>query len=218
MVLCGVDGCTKGWVFALTDGKNICVGAVKNLERILSISDLTVVDIPIGLLSEPRKIDKRRTTMRLCDEMIRKIIGIPSSVIPPPTLGMLNEQNYKYIKIKFGVGIPKQMFLLFPKIKEVRSFFKRFNIKEGHPEASFTFMKGEKLHSKHTEAGILERKKLLEKYLTNFKWGDIEINFKIDDVFDALALLWTSQRIAKREDAKFGEGKDSYGIPMIIHV
>jgi len=220
MILCGVDGCPRGWVFALKRGVEIHVGAVKSLRRILSFSDLVVIDIPIGLLHKPRRIGERKTTMRLCDEMIRKIVGTPSSVIPPPTLEMLKERNYRDIKRKYGIGVPKQMYLLFPKIREARELFGRFKntLREGHPEVSFTLMKGDKLHSKHTETGILERKKLLERYLANFRWDDIEVNFKMDDVFDALALLWTAQRIISGEAVEFGEGEDVQGIPMIIHV
>lgn len=78
-------------------------------------------------------------------------------------------------------------------------------------------MKGDKLHSKHTETGILERKKLLERYLVNIRFDDVEVNFKMDDVFDALVLLWTAQRIVLGEAVEFGEGEDVQGIPMIIH-
>jgi len=151
--------------------------------------------------------------------MIRKILGISSSVIPSRILEMLKERNYRDIKKKYGIGIPKQMYLLFPRIREARELFERFKntLREGHPEVSFTLMKGDKLHSKHTEAGILERRKLLERYLVNFRWDDVEVNFKMDDVFDALALLWTAQRIASGEAVEFGEGEDVQGIPMIIH-
>ncbi len=219
MILCGVDGCSRGWVFALKNGSKIHIGAVKSLERILSFSDLVVVDIPIGLLSEPREVNGRKTTMRLCDEIVRKIVGVPSSVIPPPTLQMLRERSYEDIKRKYGIGIPKQMFFLFPKIREARKLFLKYGkiLVEGHPEASFTLMKGEKLHSKHKDIGIVERKRLLEDYLNDLKLDDVEVNFKMDDVFDALAMLWTAQREASGKAVEFGEGVDTQGIPMIIH-
>jgi len=79
----GVDGCKIGWFFvAGNDNDEWKFGTVNNIKELspkIKKSEITLIDIPIGLREkEPQE--------RLCDLSARKLIGKRrSSVFPAPS-------------------------------------------------------------------------------------------------------------------------------------
>jgi len=77
---------------------------------------------------------------------------------------------------------------------------------EIHPELSFRAMNDNEvvLESKKTSIGFLIRKRLLEKHFLTFDFEPIRTeylkkNVADDDILDALAVLWSTQRVADKQ-------------------
>lgn len=164
----GVDGARRGWVGVVWDGASpvpcfaptleaLCRQAASDTARIAVLA----IDMPIEL--EPT--DRRR-----CDEEARPLLGARrSSLFAPPLLDAIDHPTYAtanaWSKAAVGRGISKQAWMLVSKIREVRSFATRTDLRihEAFPELSFRAMNGGHplRYAKRTWIGMASRLELL---------------------------------------------------------
>jgi len=211
--VCGADGCAAGWVVAwLDDSGHVGVGIAPDFRALLgmtSAASTVAVDIPIGLLNAAVPGGRE------CDRIARKMVGPrASSVFPPPVYSALQCVDYaaavaaNRASSKHELGISKQCFALFPRLREVHALMtpeQQQRVREVHPELCFVGLNGGKplVHSKQTTEGLNQRLALLraggvrspERSLSRFTPGTAAP----DDVLDALAAAWTARRIASGE-------------------
>ncbi len=178
---------------------------------------LIVVDIPIGLLD--------RGT-RLADRAAREILkGRSCCVFTAPIRPLLRCQNYpeaKACRQKIdGKSLTRQAWAIVPKIIQVDLLLSsktQTRIREGHPEVSFAQMnQGQALlKSKHTTEGQQTRIRLLTKHFPDVLHITRQHNPIAEDVLDALAMLWTAQRISSGQALRLPAAPetDSRGLLM----
>jgi predicted RNase H-like nuclease len=205
----GIDGCARGWIIATIDR----VFVVPKLH--LDEFELVGIDMPIGLVDGPP---------RACDIAARKFLGrAGSSVFPAPPRAALTCTDYRAAlaaaRSATGRGISKQTYNIMPKVAELDSLIDPNNqhaIVEVHPECAFKMLNdGEGLPLKKTAAGQDLRRQLLA--------DQFEVPPKappgaaIDDLLDAYAVLWSTQRYRRGVHRQFGDGQlDERGIEMRI--
>jgi predicted RNase H-like nuclease len=172
MKFIGVDGCKIGWFFVGLNGNGGwdigVVPRISKLSEAIKASELTLVDIPIGLR-------ERESQERLCDLSARKVLGKRrSSVFPAPCRLAINcdtyeegsKVNYKYT----GRKLAKQSWAIAAKIKEVDELLQdedmKGKVREIHPEICFWALnkRREMEHSKKRPEGIKQRQTVLSKY------------------------------------------------------
>ena len=205
----GIDGCKAGWIIASTRG--VVVRATLQLEGIALVG----IDMPIGLLDGPP---------RACDVAARKYLErAGSSVFPAPPRAVLAHRDYRealaVARAVTGRGISKQTFNIVPKVAALDLLIDASNqhsIIEVHPECTFKTMNdGEKLLSKKTLEGRVTRRRLLSNYFD--VPSAAPSGASIDDMLDAYAVLWSTQRFARGAHRTFGDGgRDARGIEMRI--
>ncbi|MCM0020016.1 MAG: DUF429 domain-containing protein [Tagaea sp.] len=185
------------------------------------------VDMPMGFseTAEPGG--------RACERAARKILGPAgraSCVFSAPSRAALAADDYaaalKRNRAGAGVGLSKQAYNLFPKMREVDALLRArpgAGVFESHPEIVFARLAGEPLHApKKTTAGLRTRLTLLEK--AGFRWlRDWLDQFPRkavapDDMLDAAALCLTALRRARGQADCLPEGapKDRFGVEMAI--
>ena len=208
----GVDGCRAGWVAVLrragADGSDAEFRLCPSFADVIALSRevaMVALDMPVGLL------DTAARGGRACDRSARALLGRPraSSVFSPPVRGALGADDYSSAlranraSSRDGIGISKQCFGLFKKLREVDAAMTpalQERIREAHPEIAFLEIGGAPArHPKRCAAGHAERREFLREAglgaagegIAGFRgpgWGD-------DDVIDALALTWSAARI-----------------------
>ena len=208
----GVDGCRAGWVAVLrragADGSDAEFRLCPSFADVIALSRevaMVALDMPVGLL------DTAVRGGRACDRSARALLGRPraSSVFSPPVRGALGADDYSSAlranraSSRDGIGISKQCFGLFKKLREVDAAMTpalQERIREAHPEIAFLKIGGAPArHPKRCAAGHAERREFLREAglgaagegIAGFRgpgWGD-------DDVIDALALTWSAARI-----------------------
>jgi predicted RNase H-like nuclease len=222
----GADGCRAGWFVVLHE---TLTGAtrrriVPSFEALLVIPEAPVqlaIDVIIGLPDAPH------SGGRLCDRETRKLLGWPrsSSVFSPPAQDAIACTTYdEALTVNRrhspdGIGISKQTFHLFPKLRAVDARMTpahQKHVREVHPELAFFAMNGELplRHSKHAYAGRFERVQLLREH----GFEDIEAvaethagrDVKRDDVLDAHAACWTALRLHQGTARRLPRGKPPY--------
>lgn len=204
----GVDGCKAGWVVVERPRAKakLSIAIVKRIEPLFDEPGRRVVaiDIPIGLTD---------SGARICDLMVRRELEARgSSVFPATVRAVLAAKSYEdacRCSMKaHRKKISKQTWALVPKIREVDELLRRrpelrAQTWEVHPAMSFTAWNGVPLpHSKKTQLGRIERHVLVEQH---FGVGTFERLREAvpkrqaadDDIIDALAALWTAERIAR---------------------
>ncbi len=208
----GVDGCRDGWVVATVDGALVA----SSFAAIVSEFDLVGVDMPIGLPS---------TWGRPADAAARAFIRPRGScVFPTPPRPLLEHSTYAAAnaasKARFGAGLTRQTFNLFPKMRDVDGAIdpaSQHRVLEVHPECCFRAMTGAVLPPKRTAAGRGLRTAAIEA-----QFGPIDVRLRgarPDDVLDAYAVLWTALRHERGESTTLGGGEiDSRGLVMRIVV
>lgn len=231
-VAAGVDGCKAGWlrVFRDPDGGELEFDVSGSAEELLSrrpLPDVVGIDIPIGLTDAgPRD----------CDKLARRLLGRPrsSSVFPAPirpALGAASRLEASRIRqAADGSGVGAQAFNLYAKIRDVDEVLRtrpelRGRVREVHPEVSFRALNGGEAvaASKKTAAGQATRRRLLTEHFGSraldavraaFRRGDVAA----DDVLDALAVLWTAERILRGEAVTLPANppRDAAGLVMEI--
>jgi predicted RNase H-like nuclease len=227
----GVDGCPGGWLLARTtyEPTRVDVSVHARFDELLaSNADLEVVavDIPIGLtLQGPRPTDTAA----------RALLGPRrSSVFPAPVRAALGAETYptacELSLAAHGKKLSKQAFALLPKIREVDQVLggdasAARRVREIHPEVSFCVWNGDQpmAHPKRSSLGFRERLRLVEsRFAGAFETARRKLrrgSAADDDILDALAALWTADRIRSGTARCVPAGEqelDSLGIPMNI--
>lgn len=209
----GVDGCPCGWfsVGFSQDGRydvGMFVAFADLLDRYAG-SQLILVDMPIGL---PGGREERPS-----DPEARTLLGYPygSRVFRAPTRDALehlvdnpgDNDGVRAVQRRItGKSLPNQSIAIMPKIAEIDSLLPREaapQIREVHPEICFWALNGERpvVPSKHSEEGIEERLRVLERVEPRareiFNAGRAKFPqsavAKDDDIVDALAVAVTAR-------------------------
>ena len=230
----GVDGCRAGWIAVLRrpGHDEAAFRLCRSFAEVLALAREAVVvalDMSIGLLTSAEPGG------RTCDRAARARLGRPraASVFSPPVRGALAMANDYRCALaanrassSAGIGISRQCFGLFPKLREVDAAMTpalQHRVREAHPEVAFLAMADKPTNfSKRRAEGREERRSLLReaglgaaaKAAAGFRgpgWGD-------DDVIDALALAWTAERIHERAATRLPDPppRDARGLAMEI--
>lgn len=225
----GVDGCRGGWVVTGRDlatdelTAQVCAHA-RELSTLLPIPAIIAIDIPIGLPSHGA---------RDCDRAARHLLGPrrAGSVFAAPARPMLAARDYaeacRLGQQINGRKLSRQTFSLFPKIREVDAWVRGRPVAlicEVHPEVCFYFLNGERplTSSKKTSAGQAARRDLLRAHfgpaLDAVLARRRELRVQADDLLDALAALWTAERIARGQALTLPAEppRDQHGLRMEI--
>ena len=225
MWLAGIDGCPTGWVAILAEADRLAsarLTLVTDLRACLADVDFALIDMPIGFVEGP---DSRDVEVA----MRQRLKGKASSVFPTPCRSALDEFVYadaSYLNEKaLGKRLPKQSFMLFPKMREVDRLVRdlgQSRLREGHPEVSFAEMTGVPILSKKREpAGQVERLLLLEAQGLPARalLGDlVKGRMAADDILDAAALLWSADRFRRGQHETYPPvpSRDAVGLEMSI--
>ena len=226
-VLRGVDGCPGGWICASLDPRTggVTPFVYEDARALLegSVGSITAIDIPIGL---PERESRR------CDVEARRMLGPrASSVFPTPMRCALEADSYKAACAASyeacGKQLSKQAFAILPRIKAVDSALRenpelRDWVYEVHPEVCFHTMNGGRPmeHPKRTGAGFMERYALISALFSgsfeSIRAAIPRAKAADDDILDALAALWTAQRIGAGMAVRLPVVPefDRYGLPM----
>ena len=207
--IAGADGCKSGWfrVSWETGTSKLRFHLIKQAQDLLKTPPqpkVLALNIPIGLTEKGQ---------RDCDKQARQLLGWPrrTSVFPAPIRPALEAKNRidasERTQAIDGRRVNVQTWAIFPKICEVDKFLQsnleaRKRVHEVHPEVSFyAWAKGPMKASKKKRAGKLERRELVDGWLVPdaFDSARKEVPLKKhvsdDDILDAIAALWTANRI-----------------------
>ena len=231
MKFIGIDGCKAGWFFVCFDGNGHWeVGVVSNITHLaeaIKASDVTLIDMPIGL---PTKEQRER----LCDLAARKVLKKrKSSIFPVSCRAAIqcktylegSATNYQYTGRKLSI----QSWNIAPKIKEIDDFLQdstlRGKLREMHPEIGFWALNGghEIAYSKKTSEGLKRRQAVLSRYC---QATDAIIDHSLDtylrkdlakdDILDALVMAITATFSNRLLTFPEVPEVDDQGLPMEI--
>lgn len=209
MKFIGIDGCKAGWFYVGFDqNQQWQIGIVDQISDFsvdLSKAYLSLIDMPIGLKNDGLE-------ERACDIEARQKLKPKrsASVFSVPCRASLDVTDYRQASglnfQKTGRKLSKQTWNIMPKIRQLDDFLRnekhKPNIREMHPELCFWALNGQQAmqHTKRSEQGFLERKKLLKKYCQSTEpiVSEALRNFPKqllaqDDVLDALVGAVTAQ-------------------------
>lgn len=172
------------------------------------------VDIPIGLPSVGK---------RICDLEARAVLGQPRccSVFPVPIRPALAARSRleasAITRAADGRGVGVQAWAIYPRIAEMNEVLTsglapQTQFREVHPEVCFWALNAGKpmTSSKKSVAGRLEREALLVTAFGEDKVQEMlhfprrkdrapKTDLADDDILDALAALWTAERVSRGE-------------------
>jgi predicted RNase H-like nuclease len=227
-ILCGIDGCKRGWIAVMLDTETAKLSATVVSTEQLSNLDFTVaaIDVPIGLTaSGPRK----------ADQLARRHLGQPRgcSVFPAPIRAALEAISWEDACNRTlavdGTRLQLQTFGILPKIRAIDSLLrsKRGLIErlfEVHPEVSFAAWLGKPMtHGKKSAAGRTDRQNLIASAYGAEVFSSLRANLRgqnvaADDLADAFAALWTARRLHSHQAGRFPTDPviDEYDLPMHI--
>jgi predicted RNase H-like nuclease len=222
LIVAGADGCRTGWVICRRDSNGtLDIKVVQTLAEACEGLSVLAVDMPIGLTDTPRP-------GRACEREARTLLrGKTSSVFPTPcrpALACATHAEANTLSKMMGVGLTRQTFHLFPKMREVDALMRanetlRSTVYEAHPELAFARMNDGKpvLSKKRRPDGFGERLELLARH--GFAWEPRSLpGAARDDVLDAIAVCRTALLIAQGTATRLGpvQERDRYGLPMNI--
>lgn len=229
-IAAGVDGCRAGWIQITLGPQSAivsrCLPDAAGLVRQEPRPDAIAIDIPIGLpASGPRA----------CDLEARRLLGPRrSSVFSAPLRAMLEARSWEEacaIRSRIeGKRIPKQLWGILPKIREVDALLRADLhgagglLREAHPELCFRSWAGRPLeHAKKRPAGRRERLALVSRHFgakafERVREAHPRRDVADDDILDAFAALWTAERILAGSAHTLPEHppRDACGLPMQI--
>ena len=219
--IAGIDGCRAGWLAAIKEGDALETRIVTTDDEVVALfaqCAVVAIDIPIGLADRGA---------RACDVHARRFIrNRGSSVFPAPLRAFLHLRDYAEVnKLSRELqdrGISKQAFMIYPKVAQIDRVLQRHHelrprVYEIHPEVTFTMWNdGVPIAaSKHTREGIDARSALARSH-----FGEVPSaprGAHEDDLLDALAALWTAERIVAGRAQELGDAHvDVTGLPMRI--
>jgi predicted RNase H-like nuclease len=225
MRLAGIDGCKSGWVAVVGDAgrpASVAIQHVTDLRGFLADIDFALIDMPIGFVSGPAPRDVEPA-------MRAVLVGKTSSVFPTPCRMALAEGVYHDASFvneqALGKRLPKQTFMLFPKMREIDDLVRAFGqsrLREGHPEVSFAAMAGAPvLSKKRDQAGQSDRIRLLEAQglpARTLLDGRLRGKMAADDILDAAALWWSADRFRRAQHRTLPPvpSQDAVGLEMSV--
>lgn len=193
-----------------------------DLASFLDTGAFALIDTPIGFVPGPQSRDVE-VAMR------GYLKGKASSVFPTPCRMALAEQVYfdaSFVNEQaLGKRLPKQTFMLFPKMREIDAAVQRigqFRLREGHPEVSFAAMAGAPVLSKKRQpAGQAERVQLLSGEglpATSLLAAITRGKMTPDDILDAAAMWWSADRFVAGRHLTLPPvpTRDSVGLEMSV--
>jgi predicted RNase H-like nuclease len=221
--IAGLDGCRAGWIAMVKDGAAIVPRLCTSDEDLVALfreCAVVAVDIPIGLAERgPRS----------CDHHARRLLGRRAScVFPAPLRPLLALSEYAEAnRVSRNLqkrGISKQGWAIVPKVDQIDRLLQRHHewrdrVYEIHPEVSFAVWNGGVPieASKHTKEGLAARRTLVTAHFGDEALQSIPRGAKEDDALDALAALWTAERILEGRARELGDAHmDQTGLPMRI--
>ena len=217
----GLDGFRNGWVAVCLSGQR-SIRFASDIADALSIEfDRVAIDMPIGMNDDG---------LRCCDLLARARMRPHASRVFTGARRWLWEEfddpdaaNQQALR-RNQKRVSRQLWHLGPKIMQVDAFVRKnpsLDVFETHPELVFQRLNnGRPLHSKKSEEGISERRKLLiedgfsgiDEWLVNARIGT---GAKRDDVLDACAAaLAARDRVSCVPDGP--PPLDAHGLPMQI--
>lgn len=228
----GIDGCRAGWFRASreTDSGGLRFDVARSLEDLMSRSPQPAVmgvDMPIGL---PEAGDRQ------CGKEARARLGRPrsSSVFPVPVRAAIRartREEASRITLRIdGRKVGAQSWAIWRKIRSLDDALAgdaalRSVVREVHPELSFWAWNGRKPigSAKKSPQGRRARLALASEWLGDgvllrARGSAPKYDLADDDVLDALAALWTAERIASgtAETVPATPPRDAKGLPMEI--
>jgi predicted RNase H-like nuclease len=230
MNLAGIDGCRLGWICIFEELPTRHLASkifptVDDLAKHIAQLDVVAIDVPIGLTdSGPRG----------CDAAARKMLGPKraSSVFPAPIRAALGAATYDDACTRSfdaqGKKLSKQAWAIYPKIRELDTLLRVQpelcgKVYEVHPEVSFCAWNAMEpiVEPKKSREGAAIRRQLIARHFGEAAFDTIRTRYKRkdvadDDIMDAVAALWTAERIASatHDSLPNQETKDSLGLPM----
>lgn len=208
MTCIGVDGSKAGWIAVSRDRDGLAFAVYARPRELIAAHEaaaVIAVDIPIGLSEHGARAPDREA---------RRFVGRrrASSVFPAPVRGVLDatthaEASDRHRRID-GRGLSAQAFGILPKIRDWDAALRqdaaaRARVFEIHPEVSFAALNGGAglgAAKKSAEGGVQRRA------LLGAVFGDAAVAGLLaavprrlaasDDALDALAALWSAERIA----------------------
>ncbi|HVU71526.1 MAG TPA: DUF429 domain-containing protein [Mycobacteriales bacterium] len=224
-VVAGADGCPQGWVVARVQGRRLLGIEVVAAAELPTTGAFVCIDIPIGLPERGRRTLESQVRARLP--------GRGSTVFPTPVRPILDapgywEANVLSRELCDGRGISQQTWHITPRIAEIDALLAADpaldeRVAEAHPELAFTTMNGGVPPvSKHTAAGLAQRRALLAAWLGEAVVAALPARLgtaRADDVLDAVAVAWVAQRWAGGRAEVFQDPecpRDGTGRPMRI--
>jgi predicted RNase H-like nuclease len=232
VIVAGVDGCKGGWIAVFRHAKTgrSFPRFAANLAEIVDAPEAPhwiAVDMPMGLS------DVAERGGRACERLARVILspaGRASCVFSAPARAALAAETYPQALARNreggGVGLSKQAFNLFPKLREVDALLRArpgIGVFESHPEIAFARLAGGALREpKKTKAGRRIRLALLER--AGFReirgWLDLFPRNAVapDDALDAAVVCLTALRRARGQAERLPADAptDRFGIEMAI--
>ena len=225
----GVDGAGAGWVAVWRACAGLTFAVYASPKALLDAhrqARVVAVDVPIGLAEHGA---------RPVDSLARRFVGgrRACSVFSAPVRGILDaasqlEASRRHRAID-GRGFGAQAFGLLAKIRAWDTVLQadahaRAVVYEVHPEVSFAALNGGLglAAGKKSEAGAAIRAQLLsEVYGTHMEALLAAVPRRLaarDDVLDAVAALWSAERIAAGVACSLPSppGRDAVGLPMAI--
>lgn len=235
-MVAGVDGCPAGWVMVLAPAAGPPVARIeRSFAAILAAvgaPDIIAVDMPIGLPDMITDASQAR------EREARAGLGArQSSLFTVPCRAALEAEEFRAAcainraRSFNGKAISKQMFHLFPKIREIDALMTpalAARVHEAHPEVAFWAMNGcralatpKKIKGSPNPDGLEERIRLLTA-VAGFPDAFLRVapgrGCGPDDLLDAAACAWSARRIARGEAIVFPAQplSDGRGLPMTI--
>jgi len=224
----GIDGYKSAWVCVTLDTENGQLSAAVLSAREFPVRrwDVAAIDVPIGLPD---------VRPRAADLEARRFLGAPraSSVFPCPYRPVLQsltwEQMNEATRRLTGKGVSRQSFGILPKFREIDELARsspeaRQCLVEVHPEVTFAAWAGRPMrHGKKSAEGQRERRQLIDSHFGNEAFSSLRrrlggAGVQDDDLADALAGLWTAERILRGEARSLPPAPeiDSEGLRMQI--
>ena len=206
----GIDGCRGGWILALHQRGAVSFHLLRKIEELLAykLPKRVLVDMPIGLpagADSGREID--RELKAAFGKFHSRVFLVPHrEIVEASTYAVANAQS----KERFGKGVSKQAWNIFPKIRELDSFLQKHpslteQIVESHPELCFAQHAEQQIlgENKKQLAGQNARFVILEKVCPNIRESCEEFlnrnkksDLALDDLLDA-TILAIHSRAAK---------------------
>lgn len=228
----GVDGAGSGWIGVRREGEELAWQWFEDAGQVMRKNpraSIIAVDVPIGLADRGPRPSDRLARAFVGGVRATSVFSAPIRVVLDA--GSRREASDAQVKVD-GRGLAAQAFALFPKIRQWDHLLRtdeaaRAKVREIHPEVSFAAMRGGSgrgiVEPKRTPAGQHIRRDLLAERFGASALDQLlrDVPKKLaaaDDVLDALAALWSAERIAAgtAQTLPSPVGIDSAGLIMAI--